>query len=122
MNNQTNMDSHTIQVIYKLCNKDKDKTKDWISRLEEYILIEDDDEVPYGSFVRYADYRDIPIKLKYGGFVVDCDDSGDKIKLRIARRFWDISRKFCVIFRKKTKDDYILEAAETIIGSMLSDE
>jgi len=106
-------------MIEELCNGDTRLAELLKHLLSEYIYFPDDDDgedVKYMSYIRYVDLRERPYRLSHGGFLIRTYP--DYLLLKIGRSIWKVSRRFNMVFRKKTMDDLLLEAAESVIQSI----
>lgn len=112
-------DEFTCEMIEEVCDGDTRLAELWKHLLSEYIYFPDDDDgedVKYNSYIRYVDLRDRPYTLSRGGFLIRTNP--DYLMLKLGTRIWKVSRRFHMIFRKKTMDDLLLEAAESVIQSI----
>jgi hypothetical protein len=112
-------DEFTCEMIEEVCDGDTRLAELWKHLLSEYIYFPDDDDgedVKYNSYIRYVDLRERPYTLSRGGFLIRTNP--DYLLLKLGTRIWKVSRRFNMVFRKKTMDDLLLEAAESVIQSI----
>jgi hypothetical protein len=112
--------SESIVNILKEVTHDTELLEKWAILLKDYVYVLPDQDIDSGSYVRYIDLRNIPLKLSNGGLISSVDD--DLVRLVEYKRgnsnrrkcCWTIKRPFYLIFRRKGFTDRLLDAVQKL--------
>jgi hypothetical protein len=98
-----------FMILKTLSLGDEELLNYWIMKLEKYYHMSSLDMLKCGQYVRFVDRRKEKPVLAIGGIVVYINYDKQSVSYLSDKRLWNIQLRFCEVFIRKKKQEYLLE-------------